>query len=423
MEKKAICLKKGERTLTFEYRGATELLHPNVIEKEVTVEDLTRSFQNVISSKPLEELLKTPERITIVISDITRKTSSSKIIEALLKEIGSTRKAKPAIRIVIANGTHRKLTADEISSLTGDAARGRNIEILQNDARDGKSFVSYGITSFGTPVEVNRIVLDTDLLILTGSIGFHYHAGFTGGRKSIIPGIASQSTALSNHRLYFKSLEKEKAVTSMTGILDNNPVHQDMIEAVGMTQTEPFLINTSPGGTVPLFTGHWLKAHVSGCHETLRRYSIPLKKRRSLVFASPGGYPFDINMIQTHKAIEHARNALEPGGVLIVAAECQDGYGHPDFFPWFSYGTSEEISKNLSKDFQIYGQTAFSLKSKAERYKIILLSALPREEVEMMGLIPASDPGEAIEKALRILGKEVSAFVIPQGSKALPLLG
>ena len=415
-------LRKGVEDLIFRYGGELRFLLPRRKARGIIDDDIQEAFNRPTGSEPLRNRLKKGEKITIVVTDVTRKASVDVILPPLLREIDSARKSSAEIRLIVATGTHRPMTDVEIEAVTGGVLRGRKIDPCQNDSRDRGSFTSFGETSSGTPVEIAKIAADSDLLILLGSIGFHYHAGFTGGRKLILPGIASHDAALANHKLFIKSLGEDLGETSKAGIIEPNAVHRDMVEAVEATRLEPFIINTSPGGTAPLYSGHWREAHLKGCDDVKKRYAVPFGGRRDLLFVSCGGDPFDINLIQSHKAIEHARNALNRGGVMIVAAECRDGYGHEDFFPWFSHGTSETMRRELLENFQVYGQTAFMMKSKAERYRIILISSLPDEEVEAIGLIPASDAGEALEKAMNLLGGEVPAYVITEGSKTLPTL-
>ena len=167
-------------------------------------------------------------------------------------------------------------------------------------------------------------------------------------------------------------------------------------------------------------SGHWQKSHEEGCARYAKIFRVPLPRRYPLVIASAGGFPKDINFIQSHKALDNAFTALAPGGTLILAAKCEDGFGSRQFFPWFRFGNAEEMERELRANYQIYGQTAHATFVKAKACHVVLVSSLRPENVERMGMIPASSLGDALKKAEDRLGTLPVPLLMPDAGYVLP---
>ena len=280
-----------------------------------------------------------------------------------------------------------------------------------------------GRTSNGIHVSINKKAVSADRLILTGAIGFHYFAGFSGGRKSVLPGIASRQACMESHFSVLNPLPGSgKNDHAVTGNLENNPVHQAMLEACSMADPD-FIINTvlSPDKRIiTAFGGHWKDAHEKGCNFYRQHFAYPLKEKADLVVVSCGGFPKDINLIQTHKSMEYASQALKDHGVMILLAECRDGFGNSTFFSWFRHKQLDTFEEALREQFEINGQTAYSLLQKAQRFRIVLVSEFPGKQVEEMGMLPARNLDEAFKIAERFLPEGWRAYVIPEGGSVLP---
>jgi len=363
------------------------------------------------------------DSVVIVTSDITRYTGSEIYLPILVERLNGAGVPDEQITIVIALGIHRKQTEGEHKKILG-LLHGR-IRVLDHDCDDPGKLVMLGVTGNGIEVEVSRTVAEADHVILTGTIGFHYFAGFGGGRKSILPGVASRKSCMASHFAVLNPGEGSgKNPRASTGVLEGNPVHQAMVEACAMV--EPlFILNTvlSPEKRIlAAFAGDWRAAHEEGCGYYAREFSFAIGARSDLVIVSCGGFPKDINLIQAHKSMEYASHALRDGGVMVLLAECRDGYGNSTFFNWFKNSGLEEFESALRKHYEINGQTAYSLRQKALRFRIILVSRLPREEVSSMGMTPAGDLYEALELAEEMLPGEYSAYIIPEGGTVLPVL-
>jgi nickel-dependent lactate racemase len=186
-----------------------------------------------------------------------------------------------------------------------------------------------------------------------------------------------------------------------------------------------FILNTvlAPDKKIiACFAGDWRQAHEEGCRFYAGRFAWPLTKKADLVVVSCGGFPKDINLIQSHKAMEYGSQALKDGGVMILLAQCRDGYGNATFFDWFRFQDLDAFEARLRSHYEINGQTAYSLLAKAKRFLIILVSALPPEEVRTMGMIPANSLDEAVKTAEALLPPDYSAYVIPDGGTVLPVI-
>jgi nickel-dependent lactate racemase len=362
------------------------------------------------------------EKVVIVTSDITRYTASEIYLPLLVERLNAQGVKDSNIEIVIALGIHRKQTEDEHRKILG-ALHGR-IRVSDHDCDDSENLVLLGQTSNGIDVMINRQVAEADKVILTGAIGFHYFAGFSGGRKSILPGVASRKACMASH---FAVLNPEdgggKNPLAATGILDGNPVHDAMDEACGMV-CPALILNTilSPDKRlIAAFTGDWREAHRKGCEYYSRYYSVPIASKADLVVVSCGGFPKDINFIQAHKSMEYASRALKDGGVMILLAQCRDGYGNPTFFNWFRHRDLDVLEAELRRNYEINGQTAYSTLQKTTRFRVILVSEIPPPEVEAMGMTAAGSLDVALRLATKTLPPLYSAFIIPDGGIVLPV--
>ncbi|WP_298440265.1 nickel-dependent lactate racemase [Geobacter sp.] len=363
------------------------------------------------------------ERVVIVTSDITRYTGSEIYLPLLVERLMAAGIREGDIEILVALGIHRKQTEHEHARIAGPLF-GR-LRIVDHDCDDPGELAFIGRTSGGVDVEVNRRVVEADRVILTGTIAFHYFAGFGGGRKSILPGVAARKSCMASHFAVLNPGEGSgRNPLAVTGNLAGNPVHAAMDEACAMVEPT-FILNTvlSPEKRIiAAFAGHWREAHEEGCRYYAGRFAYPLREKADLVVVSCGGFPKDINVIQAHKSMEYGSQALKEGGVMVLLAQCRDGYGNASFFDWFRFRDLGEFEARLRSHYEINGQTAYSLLQKAQRFRVILVSELPEEEVRTMGLIPAKTLDGAMATAAELLPADCTACVIPEGGTVLPVM-
>lgn len=365
---------------------------------------------------------KAGNKIVIVTSDITRYTGSEIYLPLLVDRLNRQGIADCDIEILIALGIHRRQTGQEHKKILGPLY-GR-IRVIDHDCDDPAQLLMVGTTSNGIPVSINRRVVEADRLILTGTIGFHYFAGFGGGRKSILPGIASREACMASHFAVLNSGEGSgKNPLATTGNLEGNPVHQAMVEGCAMAKPD-FILNTvlTPDKQIiAAFSGDWCAAHEAGCRFYRERFAFPLHKKADMVIASCGGFPKDINLIQAHKAMEYASQSIKDGGVMILLAECRDGFGNSTFFNWFRHKRLDEFESALRENYEINGQTAYSMLQKAQRFRIILVSQFPDRQVEEMGMIPACTLEAAMNIAIPMMPSDWRAYLMPEAGSVLPV--
>lgn len=378
--------------------------------------EIGAAFDAPIESPPLDELIRSGDSVLIVVSDATRESGSAQVVNLLVRRLIELGVAPFDINIIFATGIHRAVTAEEKRELLTPFIAQR-IKTLDHDAYDAAQLVDLGETQRGVPIRVNRALKEHTHVILTGAINFHYFAGFTGGRKSICPGLASAETIEATHKLALDFESGRRRAGVGAGLLDGNALHEEC-ERVAALIAPSFLINTivdERGRVRAVYAGDWRAAHRRACADYAAAHSVRIEAQRELVIASCGGAPHDINLIQAHKALDMAAHACTEGGTIILIAECADGFGRADFLKWFEAENSRALEKRLHESYQVNGQTAWSLLVKAESFRVHLVSRLYDEAVRRMRMIPA----RTIEEAMT--NNEAEGYIMPRGASLLPV--
>lgn len=382
------------------------------------VELVQEALEHPIGTSRLRELAKGKRRVTLVTSDHTRAVPSRLTLPILLKEI---REGNPdaQITILVATGLHRATTEAEMRSMFGDAVVDHE-KIAVNHAFEPDEFVSMGVLPSGAEFYVNRLAVDCDLLVTEGFIEPHFFAGFSGGRKSILPGICNAATVNENH-----SYKAIASPWSVTGVLDKNPIHKDMITAAKRVNVQ-FILNVAQNSEkkiIAAFAGDLEQAHEKGVAFVRELAQCP-PITGDIVVTSNGGYPLDQNLYQTPKAVSTAEACAGEDGVIIMSASCVDGMGGSFFEKLIVRGTVQEIDDYLSKIppketiseqwcAQIYARIL-------KKHPVILVTTyLDRETVEKANMIHASSLDEALETAYRLKGPDAKVVVIPDGVSVL----
>lgn len=369
-----------------------------------------------VDSRTVEEIIKPNETVLIVVPDATRKSASGQITNLLVRRLIANGTMPFDISIIFATGIHRAVTEDEKREILTPFIAQR-IKTLGHNARDLMQFVRLGETSGGIPVELNRALTEHDHTIIIGAVNFHYFAGFTGGRKLICPGLASSRTISETHKLAFDCEKKARREGVDTGILNGNAVHEAFIEAVSK-RPPSFAVNTfvnDAGELTGLICGDWKTSHENACEHYSETHTIEVSEKRDLVIVSAGGFPFDLNMIQAHKALDAASRICADGGTIIFLAECADGPGRKDFPDWFEAKTSKKLAERLCENYQVNGQTAWNLLRIAERFNVKILTSLSENETRKMRLEKLASPDE-VQTAIDTNKK---GFIVPFGAKFL----
>lgn len=410
-------LKYGKSSISLDYDENRFDILGN--EKQITPlsdADVNAKLDDPINSKLLEDIVKQGESVLIVVPDATRQTASGQIINLLVRRLIANGTMPFDIRIIFATGIHRHVTeAEKEIILTPFIAQ--RIKTLNHNARDLAQIVRLGETADNIPIELNRALIEHDHIIIIGGITFHYFAGFTGGRKLICPGLAGSRTIAETHRLAFDCEIKSRREGVDTGILDGNTVHEafmKVVEKLPPTFSVNTIVNES-GEATDIFCGDWKTAHRAACESYASQNTIEVAEKHDLVIVSCGGFPHDINMIQAHKALDSASRACKNGGRIILLAECADGLGRKDFLSWFEAENSDALAEKLCANYQVNGQTAWSLLCKAERFDIQIITSLSESETRPMRLQKA----RSLDEILAGSDKNAKGYIVPFGAKVL----
>lgn len=419
-----VSLKYGEKTVEFGIEGAKKVsyLLPNPM-YEIT--DLRDAFYRAITvdsigTPGLKELLTETDRVTIVISDMTRFwMRQDLILELLVRYLQEEVKiACEQITVLIALGTHRPADPKEMEKLTGTYVYQR-VKVVNHDC-DASDQVYIGTTSFGTEVLVNRLAVENKVILIGGTV-HHMMAGFGGGRKSILPGISARETIRQNHSRALDPKEAHSDERVGTAKLSMNPIHEDMDEAAELLHPI-YGINIVVGASSKhsgLFCGHWRESWKASCDYVQKCYELPIEKEADIVIVSCGGYPKDINLYQATKSLFHAASAVKQDGVLIFLAECREGGGSKDFFDWIVPLKEGRLDAALRADFTIGGYIFYAACEKLQKARAFMLSQIPNETVAEMG-ITAFDSIEKLIREVDFTGKDV--YVIPNGGNVVPVI-
>lgn len=375
-----------------------------------------RSLEKPSFGLSLREMLNQGESVSIIINDITRTTHSSVILPPVIETCLQAGIKASNIRIIVGGGAHRLHSKEELRKLAGENIFS-SIQVEDHNCQDPGRLLEMGLTSRGNRVYLNKTAVESDRKILIGSINYHYCAGYSGGRKNIVPGIAGFSTIEFNHKLMFSA-------GSEIGNLDGNPMHLDMLEGALMLEPDFILneITDGEGRIIDLVSGDCVKAHAEGCRIVDSLFSVGLEEKSDLVIASCGGYPKDINLYQSHKALETSFTACKDGGSIILLAKCDDGIGSEKLKEAAQKKQSfRELEEKARQNFQLGIHKAYRISRLTRQKKTYLISSLDPSIPDNLGFRAGLSLGEAIGECFDTMNiKEVT--IIPYASTTLPRL-
>ncbi len=390
-------------------------LLPNEIEFDLKGEDeVKRSLKNPIGTKMLKDIVKPGEKIIIVTSDITRPMPSKIVLPPVIEELKEAQVPEKDITIVLALGSHRSHTDDEKKMLVGDEVYNSDVEIIDSEM---DRCMNFGRCKNGTPIDIFEPVAKADRIICMGNIEYHYFAGYSGGAKALMPGVSSHAAIQANH----SNMVKEGAYA---GNLDTNPVRQD-IDETGQYIKIDFIINVvlnSKKEIVKAVSGHYLEAHREGCKVLDNMYGIRIHKQADIAIISPGGFPKDINIYQSQKGLDNAKHAVRDGGIIILVASAKERFGEKTFEEWMLNKTPKEMIKEIKENFKLGGHKAAAIAMILEKAQIFMVSDLEDELLRKLSLVPFNTVQEAIDTALKELGKDSQILVLPNAGSTLPIL-
>lgn len=387
------------------------------------IEAIKNSIKNPIGTQSLENLIEQKgnvNEICIVVSDATRPVPSHLILEAIIEELNRYGIKNEQIFVLIATGLHRRSREDELKRILGDLFN--KITVFDHVATDDENLVHLGTASDGVPILINKRYYESDFKILTGYVEPHFFYGFSGGRKSIVPGIAGVQTIQGNH-----SADNVSSPHCRFGVYEKNPMHKNGIEIARKVGTD-FLVNVCINDLhqiTEVAAGSLEKAHQQLVDYQLEKVFKRIDEPFDIVVCGNGGYPLDINLYQAVKSMAIGELAVKDGGTIISVNECEDGFGHEKFKDLLFTGESPDdlhrkiVSHEITVPDQWEIQILTRILSKAE---IFIVSSLKEKEIGNIGLKYAPSVEEALNLSLERYGQDANILFLPHGPQILPKL-
>ena len=412
-----LSLKKGNHTelVSIKDENILKVLLPNTFSSLKTEEELLLdALNNPIGTERLRNIVKSGEKIAIITSDITRPMPSNRVLPLLLEELYAAGIKDEDIIIVFALGSHRSHTKEEMMTLVGEDIWNR-IKCVDSNPDD---CINLGFTKKGTPVDIDRNVVNADRRICLGNIEYHYFAGYSGGAKAIMPGVSTRKAIQENHGMMID----ERACV---GNINDNPVRLDIEEAASVLGID-FILNVvldEKKNIIGAFAGDSISAHRKGCEFLDEIYKINIQEKADIVLVSQGGYPKDLNLYQTQKALDNAKHAVKDGGTIILIGSCKEGLGEKTFEEWIlSAKESKSLIDRIKTDFKLGGHKAAAIALVLEKADIYLVSDLDENLVKNIFMKPYKTVKNAYENALKKHGNDAKVIVMPYGGSTLPQL-
>ena len=385
----------------------------DIKEVEDPVNEVRRALANPIGSKKLKELVSSQDKVIILVSDVSRPCPSSILLPPILKELNEAGISNDQVTIVFGLGVHRKQTEEEKKRLVGEEVYNQ-VKCIDHDIGN---CVKIGTTKRGNEVSVFKEVLKADFIIATGNLEFHYFAGYSGGAKALAPGVCSRNTIANNHKHFLDSGAK-------AGKIEGNPIREE-IEEIGKMVGIDFMVNAvlnSHKKIVKVVAGDVTKAHREGAEYISNIFGVKIDNLADIVITSPGGFPKDIDLYQTHKAMEFASLAVKKGGIIIVAGECRDGLGERNFAEALDGKLSpQELIEELKNNFVLGRHKASRVASIHLESEIYLVSNLAEGIKKKLFIKNFDSLEEAFSQAIKVQGEKAKILVIPYGNSTLPV--
>ncbi len=391
--------------------------HPGL---EDETAEIVRALKNPIGTPTLGEIAaqKKSKKTVVVVNDGTRPTVTHKLLPPLMRELETIGIAAADILILIATGTHRDVRADEFESLLGKKISAK-YRVCNHHCRDIEAMVDLGKTSQGVPVIINRLLCEADLKILTGSIHPHQSAGFSGGRKSILPGLAGLETLKFHHSYRFRSPEPAM------GWIDGNPFHLAALEAAKMAGPD-FILNLVQNQKKQItqaVAGDIDAAWQAGVQASRDIFEIETPQNVDIVVVVPGGHPRDSNLYQSQKSMSAAEIVVKQGGTIILPVACPDGVGGDLFYEWMATASCPEnvMERFIKEGYDIGTSKAWLYSRCLTKAEVILVSdCLDEKTLADMFTRKAKDIDEALAWALDRQGKNAGVLVLRNAADMIP---
>lgn len=403
-----VCLRVQARNLIGTVEPKQKLSVPNA---ELEIE---KALREPIGSKKLGEIAKSSDKVAIVVDDFEFWPFHI-AVRPILDELKGAGVNDENITIIFGYDAREPLSEQEAPRLLGEDIAGRIKFVFHDPNIQDLAYV--GTTTHGTKIQISKLFADANIKVLVGRLGFHCYAGYRGGGKGVLPGVAGEGTIKASHAMILHPSAK-------AGVLEGNLIHNEIMEAAELAKVD-FTLNAlvdEKGSIVRAFAGSLKQSFIEGVKFVDEVYRVPIDRRADVVVVSPGGHPWDSNLFQACMAIENAIEAVKRGGVLILVAECIGGYGNKVFYDWMiRLKELKAVEREIKRNFVLGGHMAYYLLSALQKVQIILVSAIPDYyAVNVFRFKTARTANEALKEALKITGENAKVWVMPYGEHTLP---
>jgi nickel-dependent lactate racemase len=383
---------------------------------------LRQALENPVGNEgqSLRDFLKGASRVLVIINDATRPTPTEAILRVLMPVVEEAGLVLANITLIVATGAHRAPSEEEYRQILGGFYETLRSRCVHHDARKSDDMVNLGTTRNGTPIELNKRLFDADRIIATGSVEPHYFAGFTGGRKAFLPGIASYKTIEANHKLALSPKAHSLA-------LEGNPVHEDMMDALLLIKTPVFAIMTvldKKQKVAAATAGALMESFYAAVEIARKIFCVPVIKKADIV-VSIAKFPMDIDLYQSQKAIDNGAIALKDGGTLILVSSCRDGIGDETYANLLSNAQNPaDALARIREGYKLGYHKAAKMAEVSARATIQAVTELSAEMLKGMFIESASSPQQALDAALEKAKKQgvtvPKILVLPDGCVTVP---
>jgi nickel-dependent lactate racemase len=371
-------------------------IEPATVAPRGSAEQIIReALDRPLGSPRLRDIARGRRSAAILVPGKDRVAGSGACLPLLVEELNAGGLPDERIEVVLATGTHARHSAADAEAVLGKETASR-VRWREHDCNDDAGLERFGVTSRGTEAFFDRRVLASDVKVLTGRIIPHYFAGFSGGRKALLPGVAGYKTILGNHRLTLDGRGGIHPAVRPCSLRDN-PVHLDMVEAARRVEGL-FVLNTlldTGHRVIGAVAGDLEAAHAAGCADAERIFKVPVAGPLDAVITSAGGAPYDCNFMQALKALFDVQEIVRPGGAVLGVAQCPGGM-KKGFLRWGAIRSDDELQRAVHADYDLTGHNSIMLRGLVRKARIALWSILPDDQVRAVGIEPVHSLEEGV---------------------------
>jgi len=385
------------------------IIKPNKVIINDEFQTLTNAIENPINSKNIEEFIKDSKNILFIVNDGTRPTPTAKVLDVLYER---------NVKFIVATGTHRAPTKDEYFQIFGKYYNKFKDVIFVHDSKKEEDMVYLGKSKNGTEMIINKMAVETDKIVVIGSVEPHYFAGYTGGRKAFLPGIAAYRSIEQNHK--FALDPKAKSLS-----LKDNPVHEDFIDALKLFKKDIFAIMTILDMDHNIYaatSGNIIDSFIPAVKKANDVFAVKIKEKADIV-VSIAKFPMDIDLYQSQKAIENAKLALKKDGILILVSKCRDGIGSDTFVNLMSTcDTPKEVIEKIEKKYVLGYHKAARMAEIKLWAQVWGVTDFSHDVLQKIFIDPFDSLQIAIDNALKFKGTNAKILFLMDGTMIVPIL-